>query len=57
MSHESHGNAGRADMSYIARHEHQRHQDPLITCRTGNDGQFLGYAAWVPKHLEVGFPS
>ena len=44
-------------MSYMARHEHQRHQDPLITCRTGNDGQFLGYAAWVPKHLEVGFPS
>jgi hypothetical protein len=30
MSHKSHSNAGQADMSYIARHEHQRHQDSSL---------------------------
>jgi hypothetical protein len=49
MSHKSHSNAGQADMSYIARHEHQRHQDSSDYLPQGKRRQFLGYAAWAPS--------
>jgi hypothetical protein len=57
MSHKSRSGIWQADMSYLAPHEHQRHQDSSDYLPHGNDGQFLGYAARAPRHLQVGFPS